>query len=190
MKQRSMTVSAWFLCRHGQTEWNTAGRRQGQLDSPLTDLGRGQAGTMASRALELGADAIFCSPLGRATQTASLISNHLKMPVVIIDELAELHHGRYAGMTDQEIESRFPGRLEQREGDKYLWCFPGGESYADADVRAARALGVIAEFGSERPLIVSHAMIARMLLRNLLGLEPHDALAENLPHGVVVSVTE
>jgi len=184
-----MTVAAWFLCRHGQTEWNTAGRRQGQLDSPLTNLGRGQAGTIASSALELGVDAIFCSPLGRATQTASIISNHLETSVVVIDELAELHHGSYAGMTDQEIERRFPGQLEQRERDKYLWCFPGGESYADADVRATRALGVVAESGSARPLIVSHAMITRVLLRNLLGLEPGDALAENLAHGVVRSVT-
>jgi len=37
-------------------------------------------------------------------------------------------------------------------------------------------------------LIVSHEMIGRMLLRNLLGLGSGDALAIDHPHGVVFRV--
>ncbi|HEX9448002.1 MAG TPA: histidine phosphatase family protein, partial [Dongiaceae bacterium] len=36
-----------FLLRHGETEWNLDGRLQGQLDSPLTELGRRQAQHLA-----------------------------------------------------------------------------------------------------------------------------------------------
>ncbi|HBS45939.1 MAG TPA: hypothetical protein DEA91_18360 [Paenibacillus sp.] len=32
-----------FLMRHGETVFNTQGRYQGQLDSPLTDLGNGSS---------------------------------------------------------------------------------------------------------------------------------------------------
>ena len=32
-----------YLLRHGQTEWNAAGRMQGGLDSALTGEGRAQA---------------------------------------------------------------------------------------------------------------------------------------------------
>ena len=32
-----------YLVRHGETEWNRAGRMQGQRDSPLTTRGEDQA---------------------------------------------------------------------------------------------------------------------------------------------------
>ena len=32
-----------YLFRHGETEWNVAGKMQGRLDSPLTERGRQQA---------------------------------------------------------------------------------------------------------------------------------------------------
>ena len=60
-----------FLARHGQTEWNRLGRRQGQLDSPLTVLGKRQAQSLARAVTGLpGIDGVFSSPLGRAAVTA------------------------------------------------------------------------------------------------------------------------
>lgn len=74
-------------------------------------------------------------------------------------------------MTTAEINARFPGELDRR-ADKYHWTFPGGESYADARTRAARALSTITADGARRPLIVSYEMIGRMLVLNQLGLDP------------------
>ena len=93
-----------------------------------------------------------------------------------------------AGMTNEEIERAFPGEMARRSRDKYRWRFPNGESYADADSRAASALRRIAESGGSRPLVVSHEMIGRMLLRNLLGLEPQDALKSGLAHNVIYRI--
>ncbi len=56
--------SRLLLVRHGQSEWNAAGRWQGQADPPLTDLGRAQA-RAAARAIG-GVDAVFASDLQRA----------------------------------------------------------------------------------------------------------------------------
>ena len=47
---------------------------------------------------------------------------------------------------------------------------------------------MIAASGVVRPLLVSHEMIGRMLLRNLLDLAPAEALAYGHPHGVVYRV--
>ena len=122
-------------------------------------------------------DGVFTSPLGRATATAQIFANHTGAPVLVIDELAEVHHGRFAGMTDEDVYALYPGELERRAKDKYGWTFPGGESYADADQRAGHALARAATHRVCRPLIVSHEMIGRMLQRHLLRLDRHEALA-------------
>jgi broad specificity phosphatase PhoE len=112
----------------------------------------------------------------------------LRLTVVTVDELREVHHGTMAGLCAKEIEASFPGEMSRRAADKYRWRFPGGESYADGDVRARRALGVIARSGVARPLLVSHEMIGRMLLRNLLDLQPLEALTYGHPHEVIYRV--
>lgn len=180
--------SSWdmiLLARHGMTEWNVEKRRQGQLDSPLTTDGAEQARRAAAAVMSLGIDGVFSSPLGRAIATARIIADRTGVPLVVIDELAEIHHGQFAGMTNEEIGTRFPGALERRARDKYRWRFPGGESYADADVRAELALARVAELPARRPLIVSHEMIGRMLRRHLLGIDLSAALASKHPHDVV-----
>jgi len=177
-----------YLVRHGETEWNRTGRRQGQLDAPLTESGMAEVRRVAERIESLPIDGVFSSPLGRAVATAQAYAQVLQQPITTIDDLRELDHGVMAGMTNEEIERAFPGEMARRSLDKYRWRFPSGESYADVDLRAASALRQIAESGGFRPLVVSHEMIGRMLLRNLLGLEPQDALKSGLAHNVIYRI--
>jgi broad specificity phosphatase PhoE len=156
-----------YLARHGQTEWNVAGRRQGRLDSPLTPLGRQQAAQNAELLATEGIDALFTSPLGRARRTASIIGSTLGLTVQVLDDLAEIDHGLWSGLGSAEIDAGWPGQRALRELDKYAFRFPDGESYADGDVRAGRALAEVERIGVRRPVLVSHEMIGRMLLRQL-----------------------
>jgi len=130
-------------------------------------------------------DAILTSPLGRARRTAEIIGDQLGLAVRIANELTEIHHGDFAGLTDAEIEARFPGALRERSADKYRWRFPGGESYADADLRAA---GFLSGLTARRPLIVAHEMIGRLVQRHLLGLDPASALATAQPNAVIYAI--
>jgi len=178
-----------FIARHGQTEWNRHGRRQGQLDSPLTRAGEQQAQLLAVAAAQLpGIDGIFSSPLRRALRTAAVCSEKLRLSVTVIEELAELHHGEMAGLTATEVEARFPGEMDRRNHDKYRWSFPGGESYADADTRAATAIDNIAHYDVRCPLIICHEMIGRMLIRNLLAATADAALGWQHPHDVIYKI--
>jgi broad specificity phosphatase PhoE len=177
-----------YLVRHGETEWNRTGRRQGQLDAPLTESGMAEVRRVAERIESLPIDGVFSSPLGRAVATAQTYAQVLQQTITMVDDLMELDHGVMAGMTNEEIERAFPGEMARRSLDKYRWRFPNGESYAEADLRAASALRQIAESGGFRPLVVSHEMIGRMLLRNLLGLEPQDALKSGLAHNVIYRI--
>jgi broad specificity phosphatase PhoE len=177
-----------FLVRHGETEWNRQRRRQGQLDSALTVEGLAGARRLGTVVASLPADSVFSSPLGRAATTASFGAAQLGLSVTVVEDLAEIHHGEMAGLTSSEIDQRFPGEMTRRADNKYEWRFPGGESYADADRRANAALLQIASHGVQRPLIVSHEMIGRMLLRNLLQLDVADALTWKHPHDLVYQV--
>lgn len=101
-----------LLARHGQSEWNAAGRWQGQADPPLSDLGLSQAQAAAQQAGTF--DAIFASDLVRALHTATIISTAIGIGPVIIDpRLKERDAGEYSGLTRDEIEAQFPGALAE-----------------------------------------------------------------------------
>jgi broad specificity phosphatase PhoE len=118
-----------FLARHGQTEWNVQRRRQGQLDSALTDNGVEQARRHAVAVEPHAVDGIFTSPLERATATAEIIAGRLGLSVTVIDELAEVHHGLFAGLTDEDISARYA-----REWNAAAWTNTPGH------FREARAM--------------------------------------------------
>lgn len=140
-----------LVIRHGQSVWNADGRWQGQADPPLTDLGREQA-RRAARAI--GAiDGLFCSPLGRADTTASILSEELGVgPVRRLPGLMERHAGEWQGLTRVEIEDAFPGYLD--EGRRP----PGWEPDEEVEARVLAAFDAI---GSEHPfgsvVAVAHA---------------------------------
>jgi broad specificity phosphatase PhoE len=181
-------VDQVFLARHGETVWNREGRRQGQLDSPLTAEGLANTRRIAIAIADLPADGLFSSPLGRAATTAQIFAESLDLTPVLIDGLREVDHGEMAGLTNAEVEQRYPGELARRSSDHYHWRFPAGESYEDADRRAAIALQKVAATGIVRPLLVSHEMIGRMLLRNLLDLDPAVALETRQLHDILYRV--
>ncbi|MFT4295929.1 MAG: histidine phosphatase family protein [Micropruina sp.] len=176
--------SVLILARHGQTEWNVTGRRQGQLDSPLTQEGVATAQRLRRVLSAQGIDVIATSPLGRARRTAAIFAEELDVDVVPMESLAEVHHGSFAGLTNDEIQLHHADLWQLREADFYGWRFPGGESYADADCRAARALEEVDALNAEMPLLVTHEMIGRMLRRHVLSLTLEQAFALRHPQAV------
>ena len=68
------TVTVLCLVRHGQSTWNAERRIQGQLDPPLSELGRAQANRVAERLARERWDVLYSSDLSRARQTAEAIA--------------------------------------------------------------------------------------------------------------------
>ena len=181
-----------YFVRHGETEWNQTGRRQGQLDSPLTEKGIEQVRAVAERLSDKAIEAIFSSPLGRSRQSASLISERIDVEVQVVQSLAEVHHGKWAGWTSTEIEQKYPGEREQRKNDWYRFRFEGGESYADAENRMTPWLNDLLKSEWNNVLVVSHEMIGRTMLGRLLQLPSTEWLQIRHPHGLIykMEVTE
>ena len=94
-----MTSLHLNFLRHGATEPNLAGLRcGGDLDSPLTDLGRRQAAQAALRIqeLRLGVGVVVASRLARTRETAQIVSRVLHgVEVVIEPGFAERRLGQW-----------------------------------------------------------------------------------------------
>lgn len=176
-----------YLLRHGETEWNRAGRWQGRGDSPLTSLGVAQArayGEWLAARVDPARTRLVTSPLGRARRTAEIIAQRLALPAPAFAEeplLAEHHFGLWEGHTSAEVEVRFPGEQDRRRADRWSYVIPGGESYA---LVHARILTWAARQPFDRPLIVvTHEMVSRVLQGFLRDLPREQTLELRHAHG-------
>ena len=95
-----------LLTRHGETEWNTEGRYQGQgFDIPLSATGRSQAKALASRLANFEFTRVVSSPLLRARQTAEIVLGDRSVPLTLDPDLMEIAHGDWEGLLDAEVKS-------------------------------------------------------------------------------------
>jgi probable phosphoglycerate mutase len=158
-----------ILLRHGETEWNLAGRWQGQdADTQLTDRGRDQARVVAHRLRAYPIQAIYSSDLARAFETAEIVGAMLGLYPLPDPALRESDIGAWTGLTWDEITVRFPDQVaamfagqDVRRG--------GGETYAELHGRLQAAVdAIIASHPGQMVLVVSHGAALRSLVAGAL----------------------
>lgn len=102
-----------ILIRHGQTEFNrvfsVTRRDPGIRDPHLTDHGRRQAAAVVRALRPLGLARLIASPYARALETASIIAEHLELPITVDMLIAE----RFCFVCDigsplAELRARWP----------------------------------------------------------------------------------
>lgn len=160
-----------FVVRHGETEWNLIGKRQGHLDSPLTESGVKQARALADDLLGEGIEVIYSSDLGRAVETAAIIGTRLELSVNVDRRLRERHLGLMQGMTKGEFRDRFPEEFAAFESRDPDYALPGGESVRQ---RFERCVACCAELAAQHPrgkvLVVTHGGVLSSLFYHALGI--------------------
>jgi uncharacterized phosphatase len=153
-----------YFCRHGESEFNLAGRWAGSTETPLTQTGREQAHLAGKSAQGLGINHIICSPLSRAHDTAQIIAEEIKYPAEAIEInslVIERHFGSLEGqMWDPDLN--IDGISDAETKDSIL-------------ERARMLLKYLKTLEAETVLIVSHGSFGRAL-RHVL--EPHVAFHE------------
>lgn len=175
-----------YLVRHGETEWNAAGRVQGAFDSPLTARGRAQAmalgGLLARRFAGAEPPPLQASPLGRALDTAAVIAGCLPGRALTTEpRLREIAFGSWDGLTRAEVVARWPDRFAAHEPTGWLFGSPDGEGF---DAAAARVADWLAE--QSGPVIaVSHAMTGRLIRGLYLGLGQAEMIGLATPQDCV-----
>jgi len=173
-------LTTLILVRHGESEWNRAGRIQGQINSPLTDLGINQAkatrdylsGILLNQQLE-----IYTSPLDRALQTAEIIAQGIDYPsrkIIIEERLNDFNLGEISGTFGwDKVAEIFPEQAQLRLQDPMRFHPSGGESGAEFEARLRSLLEDLKDDGTLK-LMVSHGIVnkfIRGILKNLSGKE-------------------
>ncbi|MEK7616380.1 MAG: histidine phosphatase family protein [Patescibacteria group bacterium] len=94
-----------FVIRHGETDLNKTGILQGQRqDAELNESGREQAKQTLQALPEHVFTICFSSPLKRARQTAEIIAEHFRLPIIFRDELKEKDYGSLSGKSFEEVK--------------------------------------------------------------------------------------
>jgi len=166
-----MKLPTIILLRHGQTLWNVEGRYQGQLNSDLTGLGKEQAKKNAIKIAKLieirkrNSFKFFSSPLGRAKETAYIISDTLglnRKDIVFDSNMQEVHYGIFEGKSKDFCKTAYAKEFQEREANKWSYVLEGGgESYEMVTQRIYRWLERVKD--EECVLLVAHEMINRAL---------------------------
>jgi 2,3-bisphosphoglycerate-dependent phosphoglycerate mutase/probable phosphoglycerate mutase len=168
-----VTLRMLVLLRHGQTDYNVAGRMQGHLDSVLTADGRAQAVAVAPDIAKVAPDRLISSDLSRARDTAEQVSGACGLPVVLDERLRETHLGQWQGRTVTEIEQDYPGAIAAWRSDP-TWAPPGGESRVDVVRRSRPVVEELDEVLVDAPrataVLVAHGGLIAGLVCGLLAL--------------------
>ena len=183
--------SRLILVRHGETDWNKAGRFQGQIDIPLNENGRRQAAAARDFLKDIPIDRAWSSTLSRPTETAQIILEaHPDVPLTQIDGLVEIGHGVWEGKLESEIREDWSELLDTWKRAPETVQMPEGETIQDVWARSVRSWGEIA--GELKPeetvLVVAHDAVNKTILCDLLGLTPADIWAVKQGNGGVTVV--
>jgi broad specificity phosphatase PhoE len=161
-----------LLVRHGETDWNAAGRWQGHAPVPLNQEGLTQSTALGQYLAQNGyrIDALFSSDLKRAMQTAGEIAAPLGLSIQADPRLREVDLGEWQGLTHGEAEAWDPVHYAAFRADYYTVPPPNGESRNALKVRVRAGFDdIIARHREQTVVLVSHGGTLGMLIESLFG---------------------
>ena len=153
-----------YLLRHGQTEFNVKKLVQGRCDSPLTDLGRKQAGMAAAwlKVHDVVPDKVVSSPLGRAMDTAQLVATELLGPDAAVESCEGIIERCY-GTFEEGPHDALPTDVWDPGED--LVPFGGEGSKALQERMVDTLTNIMGADGIETLLAVSHGSASRQFIK-------------------------
>lgn len=162
-----------YVLRHGETDWNKQNRTQGcGNDLPLSEVGRHQAICASRRIKMLGIDAIYCSDLKRAVETATEVAKATSLPINETPGLREMNFGCWEGLTFDEIKKKYSDIYEVWRSSPIQTSIPDGETLLELKKRVLDTIDdIISKHEGENILIVSHGIALKILILSILGMD-------------------
>lgn len=157
---------------HGTTTDNEKEISSGWSDVELSELGIKQSIDLKEQTKDKKFDAVFCSDLQRAHNSAKLAWDGI-YPIIPDQRLRECNYGKLNGASSAIVE---PMQEEECITNK----FPEGESYEDVKTRVADLLEFLKKnYDGKSVAIVAHKAPQLSLDVLLLGKTWKQALAED-----------
>lgn len=182
-------VTRMILIRHAEPEETARGRCYGSLDVRLSNTGREQAEVLAADLAQIGAAAVYTSPLRRARETAAPIAAGKRMPLLPIDDLRELDFGDCEGRSYDEISTTMPDLYTRWMTAPTTVTFPNGEDFAALSRRVTKAAaGIRGDRAGRTSILVTHGGVCRALLAEALELRAERIFRINIGHARVTVI--
>ena len=161
-----------YLVRHGETEWNREGKKQGRTDVSLNEVGISQAEKLRDeiRDKELEFDVCIASPLSRAKQTAE-IATEGKYEIILDDRLVERCFGGFEGTLNEDWE-KLSGGADSWDL-KLNYSERGMESAKEILARAKEFLESVKQKYPDnyRIVVFSHGSFLKALHYTIIGYD-------------------
>jgi 2,3-bisphosphoglycerate-dependent phosphoglycerate mutase len=175
-----------LLLRHAET--SAPDRFHGaESDVGLGDRGREQAEEVARTLAGIGPDALYCSAMRRAVETAATIGEACGLVPEQVAALHERRMGPLSGRSKQEGMAEYVEAKTRWMAGDLDHTHAGGESYADIRRRTVPAfLDLAGRHPGQTIVVVAHGVVIRVLLTTLLdGFGPAQFDAIGIPNAVL-----
>jgi broad specificity phosphatase PhoE len=147
---------------------------QGQMDPPLSELGRSEARCLADRLAGGRWAALYSSDLIRAMDTATAVAERAGVTPIPTPELREINLGDWEGLAVADLATRYPKEWEAWRTQPSWDLVPGGEGEA---AFVARSVSVTRRLMEAHPgediLAVTHGGVIQVVLAHMVGASAH-----------------
>lgn len=160
-----------LLIRHGENDYSKTGKLAGRLPGVhLNERGRKQAEELASTLANAPLAAVYSSPLERAMQTAEPIAKAHALKILQAPGLLEANVGDWQGKSVRRLARQKYWRVIQNAPSRAR--HPGGESFAETQLRVVSALEEICAKHRDRDLIacVFHSDPIKLAVAYFIGM--------------------
>ncbi|MBX3245373.1 MAG: histidine phosphatase family protein [Acidobacteria bacterium] len=159
-----------YLVRHGQSDGNAQGRFGGHGPTPLSLLGRTQAGVTAKLLADEGVSVIYSSDLARAVQTAEPLAELIASDINSTPAFRERHVGVLEGLTFDESKKLHPQDYFALINRDVQHVITNGESYKQLLQRTSNELwNIVRKHAGQRIAIFSHTGAICFMSLHLMG---------------------
>ena len=160
-----------MLIRHGENDYSKTGRLPGRIPGVhLNEHGKQQAEALGRALANAPLTAIYSSPLERAMETAEPIAKAKGLEVIPLPGLMEANVGEWQGKSVRRLALLKYWRVVQNAPSRAR--HPGGESFAETQVRIVSTLEAICAKHKEQAMIacVFHSDPIKLAVAHFIGM--------------------